>query len=411
MNVGLQFALSDPNLPIQAAVTQRQLAISLWAIAPDSEPRVPLNLCLVLDHSHSMRGNTLETVKLAAQQLVSRLGAGDRISIIGFDHQATVLVPNQVVEHPAPINAQIAKLQATGGTAIDEGLRLGIEELLKGRVGTVSQLLLLTDGENEHGSNGRCVKLAQQSVSHSLTLNTLGLGEYWNQDLLEEIADTGGGSLSYIQYPDQAVEVFYDLLKRARAVALTNAYLEIAFVPQVRLATFKPIAQVIPETIELPVYPDGQWLKVRIGDLMTHPSKVILANVYIHQLSAGHCSIASLQVRYDAPGFGEKLYSDMVNVTANTVQNYQANPDPDVQRHVLKLAKYRQTQIAEAKLLQGDRLGAATMLQTAAKTALQLGEDSAVSILEENAARLEKGDALSEVARKKTRMAAKTTLM
>ncbi|WP_267921705.1 hypothetical protein [Nostoc favosum] len=32
-------------------------------------------------------------------------------------------------------------------------------------------------------------------------------------------------------------------------------------------------------------------------------------------------------------------------------------------------AKYRQTQLAEAKLQQGDRTGAATMLQTAAKTA------------------------------------------
>jgi Ca-activated chloride channel family protein len=74
------------------------------------------------------------------------------------------------------------------------------------------------------------------------------------------------------------------------------------------------------------------------------------------------------------------------------------------------LAKYRQTQIAEAKLQQGDRAGAATMLQTAAKTAIQMGDQGAATVLQTNATRLQSGEELSEADRKKTRIVSKTIL-
>ncbi|MGB3637995.1 MAG: hypothetical protein WBA39_10540, partial [Rivularia sp. (in: cyanobacteria)] len=83
---------------------------------------------------------------------------------------------------------------------------------------------------------------------------------------------------------------------------------------------------------------------------------------------------------------------------------------PQVQPHVLALAKYRQTQLAEAKLQQGDRAGAATMLQTAAKTALQMGDNSAATVLQTSATRLQSGEELSEADKKKTRIVSKTTL-
>jgi Ca-activated chloride channel family protein len=74
------------------------------------------------------------------------------------------------------------------------------------------------------------------------------------------------------------------------------------------------------------------------------------------------------------------------------------------------LAKYRQTQLAEQKLQQGDRVGAATMLQSAAQTALQMGDYKGSTILQNNATRLQTGTTLSEGDRKQTRIAAKTTL-
>lgn len=411
MKVGLHSALNDAHVDANQPSSQRQLSMAIGAIASGQVRNVPLNLCLVLDHSGSMNGRPLETVKKAAIQLIERLNPGDRISIVAFDHRAKVLVKNQAIDDIDGVIKQIKRLSADGGTAIDEGLKLGIEEVAKGKSETVSQVFLLTDGENEHGDNKRCLKLAELATSYTITLNTLGFGSNWNQDVLENIADAGGGTLSYIERPEQAAGEFGRLFERAQSVQLTNAYLLFSLMPKVRLAELKPIAQVAPETIELPVQREGDKFVVRLGDLMTDAERVILANLYLGQLPQGRQAIANLQVRYDDPGVGaEGLLSEVVSVEADVQGVYQPALNPGVQQSILALAKYRQTQIAEAKLQDDDRAGAATMLQAAAKTALQLGDQSAATVLQTSATRLQAGEDLSEADRKKTRIVSKTIL-
>lgn len=411
MKVSLHPTLNDINIDANQFSSQRQLSIAVSAFAHAQDQQVPLNLCLVLDHSGSMEGRPLETVKKAAVQLIEQLNKGDRISIVTFDHRAKVLVRNQFVNNLDKIKRQIQNLTADGGTAIDQGLKLGIEELAKGKQETVSQIFLLTDGENEHGDNQRCLKLAQLATEYNLTLNALGFGDHWNQDILENIADTGGGSLSYIEQPEQAVEEFGRLFKRAQSVGLTNAYLQISLMPKVRLAELKPIAQVAPDTIELPMQPQGDHFSVRLGDLMTNVERIILANLYISQMPEGHQTIAKLQVVYDDPGTAQEgLLSEPMRVEVDVQKSYQPSPNNEVQKFVLALAKYRQTQIAEVRLQQGDRSGAATMLQTAAKTAIQMGDQGAATVLQTSATRLQSGEELSEADRKKTRIVSKTVL-
>ncbi len=410
MKVSLLPALNDANLDAAAPSSQRQLAISVSATSSDQDSSVPLNLCLILDHSGSMSGRPLETVKQAAGQLLDRLKPGDRFCAIAFDHKAKVLVPNQIVEDPASIKRLIEKLRPAGGTAIDEGIKLGIEELGKGKKEAISQAFLLTDGENEHGDNNRCLKLSKLAAEYNMTLNSLGFGDNWNQDILEKIADAGGGALAHIQRPEDAVEEFGKLFTRVQSVGLTNAYLLLSLMPKVRLAELKPIAQVAPDTIELPVQQEGDRFMVRLGDLMKDVERVVLANIYIGQLPEGRQAIGQLQIRYDDPAVGEGLLSEQVALSTNVMQVYQPAINPMVQQHILALAKYRQTQLAETRLQQGDRAGAATMLQTAAKTALQMGDQSAATVLQTSATRLQSGEELSEGDRKKTRIASKTIL-
>jgi Ca-activated chloride channel family protein len=50
------------------------------------------------------------------------------------------------------------------------------------------------------------------------------------------------------------------------------------------------------------------------------------------------------------------------------------------------------------------------MLQTAAKTALQIGDKNAATVLQTSATRLQSGQELSDADLKKTRIAAKTIL-
>lgn len=411
MKVNLHSVLNDTNIDATKSSSQRQLAISISALADELERTVPLNLCLILDHSGSMEGRPLETVKQAAGQLVDKLKEGDRLSVVAFDHRAKVIVSNQIINDPASIKREINRLRPSGGTAIDEGLKLGIEELDKGQKDSISQAFVLTDGENEHGDNERCLKLAKLATDYSMTLNSLGFGDDWNQDVLEKIADAGGGTLAYIQRPEQAIEEFGRLFNRIQSVGLTNSYLRLSLMPRVRLAELKPIAQVAPDTIELPVQKENDRFMVRLGDLMKDVERVVLVNLYIGQLPEGKQAIAQLQIRYDDPAQSkEDLLSEPILVEANVTQKYQPQINSEVQNHILALAKYRQTQIAETKLQQGDRSGAATMLQTAAKTALQMGDTGAATVLQTSATRLQDGEELSEADRKKTRIVSKTIL-
>ncbi|PZV16888.1 MAG: hypothetical protein DCF20_06990 [Pseudanabaena sp.] len=418
MSVNLTGKLSDLALDSNQVSSQRQLAIAVSANPAFDGNNAPLNLCLVLDHSGSMGGQPLETVKLAACDLVDQMYPQDRISVIGFDHKAHVVVENQPVDRIESIKAKIKSLKASGGTCIDDGIKLGLQESSKGKDGTVSQIFVLTDGENEHGDNERCFQFSRLATEYNMTLHSLGFGDSWNQDVLEHIADAGGGAMAYIPTPAAAGEEFQKLLKRVQAIGLTNAHLILQLAPHVRLAELKPIAQVAPDTIELPYQTEGNAIIVRLGDLMTDVERVVLFNLYISPASYiseypanSKIPILTAQVRFDIPSLAKiNSLSSPVDISAELVKGFMPQVDPKVQNYLLALAKYRQTQLAEQKLQQGDRSGAVTMLQSAAKTALQMGDRNASTILQNNATRLQEGTTLSESDRKKTRIASKTVL-
>ncbi len=411
MQVALEPVISDPQVDISQGNNQRQLSIAVSAIAEPEDRQLPLNLCLILDHSGSMRGTPLDTVKQAAKELVKGLKPEDRLSIVAFDHQAKVIVACQQVTDPTDICDRIDKLQAAGGTAIDAGIKLGLTQLIEGKQDRVSHAFILTDGENEHGDNERCIKLAGLATESSITFHTLGFGEHWNQNTLEKIADTAAGTLTYIAEATQAVTEFGRVFNRMQSVGLTNAYLQLEMQPKVRLAELKPIAQVAPDTVELAVETSGNTHTVRLGDLMKDLSRVILVNTYIGQLEEGERSIAKIQIRYDDPASGAtNILTPPVSINVNVIRNHQPLVDANVQQHTLALAKYRQTQLAEQKLQQGDRSGAATLLQTAANTALKMGDTNAATVLQSNATILQGGDDLSESEKKQTRIASKTIL-
>ena len=409
MKVGLTWALSDAHVPTSQETTQRQLSVSLTAGGEGSQ--APLNLCFVLDVSGSMGGAPLRTVKEAALKLVDRLTERDRISIVVFDHKAKVLVPNQLATDLDSIKSKIHTLKAGGGTSIDDGLKAGIAQLANGKEDRVSQLLLLTDGENEHGDNDRAIKLADVAIGYNLTVSTLGFGDHWNQDVLEQIADAGGGSLNYIEHAEEALGIFSRLFTRIQSVGLTNAYLNLELVGGTRLADLKPVAQVAPETVELPAIQEGNDAIIRIGDLMKDEPRVVLMNLYVPQLMASTATIAKVYVTYDDPAASlSAQVTARYEITVEAQDSYVPAVDSSVQQNILALAKYRQTQIAEEKLKEGDRTGAVTMLQSAANTAIQMGDTNAATVLQENATVLQSGKDLSEGDRKKTRIVSKTQL-
>lgn len=78
------------------------------------------------------------------------------------------------------IKGKINKLRVFGGIVIDKGLKLGIEELNKGRKEFIFQVFILIDGENEYGDNDFCFKLVKLVIDYNIILNFLGFGDDWN---------------------------------------------------------------------------------------------------------------------------------------------------------------------------------------------------------------------------------------
>lgn len=93
------------------------------------EKTVPLNLCLVVDCSTSMRGERLEQTKSGLTMLLDKLSSGDVLSLVRFSDRAqVVLPPKPVSEQQEPI-ARIQALNASGGTEIFQGLSAGVGQM------------------------------------------------------------------------------------------------------------------------------------------------------------------------------------------------------------------------------------------------------------------------------------------
>ena len=198
--------------------------------AETDKRRQPLNLCLVLDRSTSMQGSRLEQTKAAAQRMIDSLSSEDTLGIVTFSDKAEVVWPSQPLADPIKAKAKVSAIQASGGTEILQGLLSGLAELEKRRTTyAVNHLILLTDGQT-YGDEERCLATAELAAKHRVGISAMGIGEDWNDALLDAIATRSGGVSQYIA---STGEIQHFL--RERLQGLSAAYAD-----NVRLV-FKPI--------------------------------------------------------------------------------------------------------------------------------------------------------------------------
>ena len=131
--------------------------VKLIPAGGDAKP-LPLNLAIVLDVSGSMYEedgtgvSRLRRIQEAAVSALKRLQPHDNLAIIAFAHNAQVVLPPTPLSEKAAIEDVINRVDMfevdPGGTAMDEGIRIGMAELEK-HVGSgkLSQMIVLTDGE------------------------------------------------------------------------------------------------------------------------------------------------------------------------------------------------------------------------------------------------------------------------
>src|SRR5579864_6494576 len=108
--------------------------------------RLPLNLALALDHSGSMRGEKLRSVKEAVKLVIDHMTAQDIVSVVIFDDNVRVVVPAQPVRDRELLKAAVDGIKDGGGTSMSLGMDVGMTELRKNASPhLVNRMILLTD--------------------------------------------------------------------------------------------------------------------------------------------------------------------------------------------------------------------------------------------------------------------------
>lgn len=367
--------------------------------------KMPLNFSLVLDHSGSMSGAKLDSLKEAAKLAVDQMGPQDLISIVVFDDKVKVVAPSQPVSDGQGLKEQIDGVRAGGGTAISRGMKEGLQELRKG-VGPdrVSRMLLLTDGET-FGDEDVCRRLAAEAGGEGIPIVALGLGEEWNEQLLDDIADAAGGTSDFIPegQPDVILSTFERQVQAAQATVVQNADLILRLVGGMMPRAVWRVTPMIAKLGHRAL--SDRDVQITLGDMERDQGQSVLVEMLVPPRQPGSYRIAQAEVSYDVPTTGakdEKVKADIVlNFTSDPVLASQGNP------HVLNIIEKVTAHKLQTRALDeaavGNIVGATQKLRAAATRLLDLGEDDLAQTALDEAKRLEEGEGLSSGGTKKLR--------
>lgn len=400
----LASTLNKAYVPVTST---QQLVYALIEVKPNeviSQSRMSLNFGFVLDHSGSMRGAKIDRLKDAVSLALSKMAPDDLVSVTIFSDSADVIAGSgPLADKRGNLNNKVQRIRAGGGTQMSRGLSLGLREVYRQFAAErVNQVLLLTDGQT-YGDEAQCLKLAKEAGEHSIPIQALGLGDDWNEKLLDEMGRLSGGDSDLVESPDEIVPLFSQTVERSQKSVVRNAQMILRLVGGV---VPRQVWQVTPHISNLGYTPIGEHdVQVPLGDLDAEQGKALLVELLLPPRQPGRYRIAQAEVMYDLPlqnVTGARTRSDVIisyTTDARLAEQYNAG----IMNLIEKVTAYKLQTRALAEAEMGNIQGATQKLRAAATRLLELGETDLADAANQEAANLEQSGQMSSSGTKKLR--------
>jgi Ca-activated chloride channel family protein len=358
-------------------------------------PRVPLNLCLVLDHSSSMlRNGKVERLKETVRGIIDQLDEEDFLSIVTFGDRAEVLLPAQPLRNKALVQGAIDAIRCRGGTEISRGLAVGLSELSRNASRALSHLILLTDGQT-YGDEMICLERAEEAAGMNVGITAYGLGADWNSALLDGIAAPTGGHSDYIEAPEEMAAAFSARVLSLQSTTLRKVTLS---VQPAQGCTLQRATLLSPMLRPLELASDHGARVGLLGDMSSGTDYRMLLEFVLGPCAPGQTPVAEATLFYDVPGLqreGETL-SIPLTVAVEPEQTPQGPVDPRITEALRLITVHRLQEQAWSEINSGDVPKGTGLLRRAAEHLEVAGHADLAEVAVSEAARVESGDAASD---------------
>ncbi len=168
------------------------------------------DILFILDKSGSMEENgKIKQAKSALDFCLGKLKDKDRFNIIAFSTTVNFFKEGMIEatgENIERARAFLEKVDANGGTAVDEALTEGLKMLAEAK--NLPMILFLTDGLPTVGTTDieEILKGSRERNKKKVRFFIFGVGYDVNTKLLDRLAEDGRGVCEYVQ-PSESIEV------------------------------------------------------------------------------------------------------------------------------------------------------------------------------------------------------------
>src|SRR5205823_5112817 len=167
------------------------------------QQQIARDMVFVLDTSGSMRGKRMTQARAALKYCVKNLGPKDRFALINFSTAVNKYHDGLLPASPEEIAKALQwvdKLQASGGTAINEALQTALAM----RTDDASRpytIVFFTDGQPTVGeiNPDLILKNVMQKNTASTRIFTFGVGDDLNATLLDQLAEQTRAVSTYVR--------------------------------------------------------------------------------------------------------------------------------------------------------------------------------------------------------------------